>query len=226
MEPVLPRTSERHDHRKSMHQETQVWPSQAPDAEGVEQVLRLAYAILVSDEVLNYMESAREAKGTARQEASAKPVRHDKKGEHSMSTEENKATGSRMLDEVIVGGNLALMDELIASDFVNHNVVGTGEESSSVGVENFRQEIRALRLAFPDLALSVIQLLADGDKIIAHLRVQATHLGEFGRIPATGRRIDVPSITIIRMANGKFAERWNLVDRYGLLQQLGVIASQ
>jgi steroid delta-isomerase-like uncharacterized protein len=137
-----------------------------------------------------------------------------------MSTEENKAIMQRMLDEVVVGGKLELMDELIAPDFVNHNVVGTGETSSSVGVENFRQEIKALRAAFPDLALKVIHLLADGDMVIAHLRGQGTHLGEFSGIPATGNRIDVPSITIVRMAQGKFAERWNLVDRYGILQQL------
>jgi steroid delta-isomerase-like uncharacterized protein len=143
-----------------------------------------------------------------------------------MSTEENKVIMRRMLDEVLVGGDLDLMDELVAPDFINHNVVGTSQASSSVGVENFRLEIRALRSAFPDIAVEVIHLLADGDKVVAYLRGQGTHLGEFRGIPATGNRINVPSITIVRMANGKLAERWNLVDSYGLLQQLGVIPSQ
>jgi steroid delta-isomerase-like uncharacterized protein len=141
-------------------------------------------------------------------------------------TEGNKATFRRMLDEVIVGGNLDLMDELVNPDFVNHNVVGTAEASGSVGVENFRQEIRALRAGFPDIELDIIHLLADGDMVTVHVRGRGTHLGEFGGIPATGRRIDVPSITIVRFADGRFAERWNLVDRYGWLQQLGVISSQ
>ncbi|UCG12319.1 MAG: ester cyclase [Deltaproteobacteria bacterium] len=143
-----------------------------------------------------------------------------------MSKEENKAIMRRMLDEVIVGGNFDLMDELVASDFVNHNVVGTGETSSSVGIEAFRQELKALREAFPDLKLPIIHLLADGDKVIAHLRGQGTHLGQFGPIAATGKKVDIASMTIVRIANGKFAERWNLVDRYGMLQQLGVIPSQ
>ena len=143
-----------------------------------------------------------------------------------MSSEENKAIMRRMLDEVIVGGNLALMDELVAPDFVNHNVVGTAETSHSVGVEPFRQEIKALREAFPDLKIQIIHLLADGDKVIANLRGQGTHLGRFGPVPATGKKGDVVSMTIVRMANGKFVERWNLVDRYGMLQQLGVIPSQ
>jgi steroid delta-isomerase-like uncharacterized protein len=140
-----------------------------------------------------------------------------------MSAEENKAIMRRMLDEVIVGGNLALMDELVAPDFVNHNVVGTAETSSSVGVEPFRQEIKALREAFPDIRLLIIHLLTDGDKVIAHLRGRGTHLGQFGPIPATGKTVDVASMTIVRMENGKFAERWNLVDRHGMLQQLGLV---
>jgi predicted ester cyclase len=140
-----------------------------------------------------------------------------------MSAEENKAIMRRMLDEVIVGGNLDLMDELVAPDFVNHNVVGTGETSGSVGVEPFRQEIKGLREVFPDLKLPIIHLLADGDKVIAHLRGQGTHLGQFGPIPATGKKVDVASMTIVRMENGKFVERWNLVDRHGMLQQLGLI---
>jgi steroid delta-isomerase-like uncharacterized protein len=143
-----------------------------------------------------------------------------------MSSEENKTIMRRMLDEVIVGGNLDLMDELVAPDFVNHNVVGTGESSSSVGIEAFKNEIMALRTAFPDLKLTVVHLLADGDKVIANLRGQGTHLGPFGSIPATGRKVDVPSMTVVRFANRKFAERWNLVDRYSMLEQLGVIPSQ
>ena len=143
-----------------------------------------------------------------------------------MSAEENKVIMRRMLDEVIVGGNLELMDELVAPDFINHNVVGTAEASGSVGVENFKQEIRALRSAFPDIELNVVHLLAEGDKVIAHLRGKGTHLGNFGGIAPTGKRIDVASITIIRLANEKFAERWNLVDRYGMMQQLGLGPNQ
>ena len=70
-----------------------------------------------------------------------------------MSREENNAVIRRMLDEVIVGGNFDLMDELVAPDFVNHNEVGTGEASSSVGIEAFRQELKAQREAFPDLKI-------------------------------------------------------------------------
>ena len=141
-----------------------------------------------------------------------------------MSAEGNRTVFRRMLDEVIVGGNLSLMDDLVAHDFVNHNVVGTAEASAAVGVDTFREEIRALRSAVPDIALDVVHLLADGDYVTAHLRARGTQTGAFAGIPPTGNKVEVASMSIVRFVDGKFAERWNLVDRYGLLEQLGVIA--
>lgn len=142
-----------------------------------------------------------------------------------MSMENNKAPLRSMIYEVIVGCNLALMDELVAPDFVNHNVVGTGEDTYKEGVENFRQEIRAVRSAFSDVAMDIVHLLADGDYVIAHVRSRGTHTGAFGTIPPTGKKVENASISIVRFANGKLAERWNLVDLYGALQQVGVIPS-
>jgi steroid delta-isomerase-like uncharacterized protein len=143
-----------------------------------------------------------------------------------MSTEENKAILRRMVEEVICGGNLDLMGELVAPDFVNHHSIATGEASHSIGVENFRQEIMRLRSVFPDIAMTTIHLLADGDKVIEHFQVRGTHKGEFMGIPATGKKVEYSGITIGRVANGKLAERWNITDRYGLLQQLGATPSR
>ena len=138
-----------------------------------------------------------------------------------MSKEGNKAILRRMIKEVIVAGNLDLTDELVAPDFVNHNVEGTGA-SGSIGVESFRQELIALRSAVPDLAIDIVHLLADGDRVIAHQRSRGTYSGEFGGVPTTGKSIEVSSMTIVRIANGKLAERWNLFDTFGMLQQIGV----
>ncbi|HET6713084.1 MAG TPA: ester cyclase [Actinomycetota bacterium] len=104
-----------------------------------------------------------------------------------MSPEENKAMLRRMIHEVIVGGDLELMDQLVAPDFINHNVVGTGETSQALGVENFRQEILALRSALTDLAIDEVHVLADGDYVIAHVRGRGPHTGEFGGVPPTGK---------------------------------------
>jgi steroid delta-isomerase-like uncharacterized protein len=140
-----------------------------------------------------------------------------------MSLEENKAILRRAVEEVICGGNLDLMDELVAPDFVNHRSIATGEASHSVGIENFRQEIMRLRSVFPDIGMTTIHLLADGDKVVEHYQFRGTHRGEFMGVPATGKRVESSGITIARIANGKLAERWNSSDKYGILQQLGAV---
>ncbi|HSJ53240.1 MAG TPA: ester cyclase [Anaerolineae bacterium] len=143
-----------------------------------------------------------------------------------MSTEANKAIVRRMIHEVFAGGNLALLDELVAPNFVNHNVVGTGEASHSEGIENFREEIGAIHQAMPDVQYDIIHLLADGDYVISHVQGYGTYTGEFAGLAPTGQKIETRSISIIRLANGRYAERWNLVDRYGTMQQLGAIPGQ
>ncbi len=143
-----------------------------------------------------------------------------------MSAKENKAIVRRMTEEVLCGGNLTLMDELVAPDFVNHNLLATGEASHSVGVESYRQEAIGFRSVFPDIAVTIIHLLADGDKVVSHVQMRGTHKGEFMGIPATGKRVEWSAISILRLANGKIAERWNIADRYGLLRQLGAIPAR
>jgi steroid delta-isomerase-like uncharacterized protein len=131
--------------------------------------------------------------------------------------EQNKALLVRLLEEVVVGGDFELMDQLLAPDFVDHG------RSQAGGFETFRKEIQALHTAFPDMTLKILHLLAEGDTVVAHLESEGTHHGSFQGIRATGRRISLPSITIVRITNGKVAERWNVFDRYAHLQQLGVI---
>lgn len=143
-----------------------------------------------------------------------------------MSTEKNKTIVRRMTEEVLCGGNLDLMDELVANDFVNHNLLATGEPSQSTGVDSYRKEAIGFRSVFPDITVSIIHLLADGDKVISHIQMRGTHKKEFMGIPATNKRVVWSAISIVRLANGKIAERWNIADRYSLLQQLGVIPAR
>ena len=142
-----------------------------------------------------------------------------------MSTEENKIAVRRLTEEVLCGGNLGLADELVAPDFVNHNLLATGEESHSVGVKSYQQEVMGFRSVFPDITAAIIHLLADGDRVVSHAQMRGTHKGEFMGYPATGKKVEFSAISIVRLANGKLVERWNIADRYGLLQQLGAIPS-
>jgi predicted ester cyclase len=132
-----------------------------------------------------------------------------------------------MLEEVLIGGKLEVLDEIVAPDFLNHDALTTAVKTEQTGIETLRQEIAATRAAFPDASITTEDLIAEGDKVVVRARMNATHQGPFMGIPATGKRISgITAISINRVVNGKFVERWNLIDRLSLLQQLGLIPAK
>ena len=79
------------------------------------------------------------------------------------------------------------------------------------------------RNGFPDLAVSDVDLIAEGDKVVMRHVTTGTHQGDFMGIAATGRRISVNEIHIVRLADGKIVEHWGVEDNLGMMQQLGVV---
>jgi len=78
--------------------------------------------------------------------------------------------------------------------------------------------------AFPDVKVTVEELLADGDKVIARVSIRGTQQDAVGSIQPRGKPITVMAINIFRIANGRMVEHWGLADRLSALQQLGVVA--
>jgi steroid delta-isomerase-like uncharacterized protein len=118
--------------------------------------------------------------------------------------------------EAVNTGDLALLDKLVAPDYIEHS---EGFE----GVEPFRQQVTAFRAAFPDLHVSIEDLLTDGDRFASRTTVTGTHTGDLMGMPATGKRISVEAVDIGRVENGRAKERWGGLNMYALLTQLGVI---
>ena len=77
--------------------------------------------------------------------------------------------------------------------------------------------------AFPAPQLTLDEVMSQGDKVACHFTMRATHSGDFMGIPATGKEITLPGITILRYSGGKCVERWNQADLLGLMQQLGAV---
>jgi steroid delta-isomerase-like uncharacterized protein len=136
-----------------------------------------------------------------------------------MSMEENKALFRRFIEEIINQGNLAIVDELFGSDYIYH-APGSPEFRGPEGVNQF---VMMYRSAFPDLHLTVEDLIAEGDKVVTRWTMRGTHRGELMGIPATGKQVSVPGIVISRFANGKIVEEWENFDTLGLMQQLGLV---
>ena len=136
-----------------------------------------------------------------------------------MSVEENKADTRRAIKGFWNQGNMALLDEFWAPNYINHDP--TNPEVRDL--EGFKQWVIAARTAFPDLNVTIDDLIAEGDKVVTRWTVRGTHKGEFGKIPATGKKVTFTGITISRFVDGKTVESWWSDDDLGLMQQLGVI---
>jgi steroid delta-isomerase-like uncharacterized protein len=136
------------------------------------------------------------------------------------SAQENKAIVLRHWEEVVSKGNLDLIEEIFAPDFVAYEA-----DQDIRGPEGVRQFLLMLRAAFPDLQVTVEDVLAEGDKVVQRWSGHGSHEGELMGLPPSGKRISVAGITISRFEGGKVAEEWELYDMMGMMQQLGALPS-
>lgn len=134
-----------------------------------------------------------------------------------MSIEENKAVVLRFNKEVIEGKNVQIMDEIFDPEFVNR----TARPGFPTGAEGMRQTLSDfLWKTFSDLKIEILDQIGEGDKVTTRKIIHGTHTGEFLGKPATGKRIGIPIIDIVRLRNGKYLEHWNIIDIYNVLLQI------
>lgn len=138
-----------------------------------------------------------------------------------MSADANKALVNRVFDEVFNQKNLAVADELIASDYVLHDPANPHFRG---GLEGYKQFQSAYFRAFPDAHLIVNDQVASGDEVATRWVTHGTQTGDLPGIPAAGKQVTVTGITISRISNGKIAEDWQDWDQLGMLRQLGVLS--
>ena len=133
-----------------------------------------------------------------------------------MGAEENKAVVRRLVDEFLNKRNVDVVDEIFAEDFVDHQggLAPTGDRAS------VKQFVEAITAAFPDVRFEIDHLVAEDDRVFALVSVQGTHTGDFQGVAATGRPIAFAGMTVMRLADGKIAERWNITDFAGLMRQI------
>jgi len=131
-------------------------------------------------------------------------------------SEQDKALVRRLFDEVVNKGNLDVIQELVASEHLAHH----GDEEHQ-GIEGFRRGVADMRSWFPDLHCAIEELIAEDDRVAAHVTFSGTHTGELGGIAPTGKQVRFTETVIIRIAGGKWAEDWSDADALGMLTQLG-----
>jgi predicted ester cyclase len=121
----------------------------------------------------------------------------------------NKKIVRRLINQVLNGGHLEVIDELYAPELA----------------PAAKRWITPFRASFPDVHMEIVELIAEGDKVVGRFTCSATHLGQWlGQAP-TGRRFErVDEVGIFRLRDGRIADAWSLEDTLGRLRQLGLTA--
>ena len=121
--------------------------------------------------------------------------------------EHNKATVRRLIEEVLNGGRLEVIDELYAPELA----------------PTARRWITPFRASFPDVRMEVVELIGEGDMVVGRFTCSAAHLGAWLGHAPTGRRFErVDEVSIFRLRDGRIIHMWSLEDTLGRLEQLGL----
>ena len=118
--------------------------------------------------------------------------------------DDNKALLQGVYDELFSGGKIEVIDELVAEDMVEHEEF-PGLTPDREGVKQF---VRLLRDDFSDIRFTPEDMIAEGDRVVARIRITGTHRGEFAGIAATNKTVDLQAIDILRFQDGKAVEHW------------------
>jgi len=136
-----------------------------------------------------------------------------------MSTQQNKTLVRRFYEE-IDKGNIAILDELVAADYIDHNPPPL--PGLKKGREGLKQAFELFLKATPGRHVIEDQI-AEGDKVVTRLTSIGTHDGDLPGAPRTGNEIKMTSITIHRIKDGKLVEKWSDKDTLTFLRQIGVL---
>jgi predicted ester cyclase len=151
------------------------------------------------------------------------PLPHDTARRHTGSVEENRALVRRFWEEASRRGLHAVLEEFLTPDVVSHPP-RSASPAPVRGLEAWKRFTAAQFGAFPDLAVTVEDLVAEGDTVGARVGARGTHAGELMGIPPTGRQVAFTGMEVFRITDGKIVEQWGEFDALGLLQQLGVMS--
>jgi steroid delta-isomerase-like uncharacterized protein len=133
-----------------------------------------------------------------------------------MSIEDNKNL-VRRYQEAYNAEDYAALAEVLAADVHTPNIARV----MPPGLEGAIAVHKTTLLGMPDYRTIIEDLIAEGDKVVARVTITGTHTGDFWGVPATGRRINLTAIYIVRIADGKIVEHWGEENGIKVFRQLG-----
>ncbi len=135
-------------------------------------------------------------------------------------SQDNATIGRSWFEQVWNQRNVDAADQLAASDCKAH---GHAPDDQVVGIPEFKNFARGVLAAFPDIKIVVEETISEGDRSVIRWRADMTHSAVFAGAPASGKKVTVRGISLMRFENGKIAEAWDNWDQLGLLTQIGAL---
>lgn len=126
----------------------------------------------------------------------------------------------RFIEEAFNEGDLAVLDEILAEDYIGHTSTRAEDLQGRGAIKEY---IEGTRSAFPDIELDLEHLVADGEMVASHWTATGTHEGELMGIEPTGNSYEAAGMEITRVEAGRIVEHWHVGDELGMLQQLGIV---
>jgi steroid delta-isomerase-like uncharacterized protein len=135
-------------------------------------------------------------------------------------SENNKAIVRRLIEEFWNKGNQSLAEQFFAPTYTHHDA---STPDFGQGPESEKKRANLYRTAFPDLRLTIQDIIAEGETVMTRWSCQGTHKGDLNGIAPTGKQINISGVTIVRFSNSKMVEGYVNWDALGMMQQLGVV---
>ncbi len=138
---------------------------------------------------------------------------------HHDTTMKNKELVLGFYKDILNDKKLDKLKDYFTEDVVDHDPM----MGDLVGLAKVRESMTDFLKGFPDLKVEVLRSAAEGDLVFVHIRMTGTNSGAMMGMPATGKKIDVNAIDIIRVKDGKCAEHWMETNSIAMMQQLGLM---
>ena len=135
-------------------------------------------------------------------------------------TAKNKASMQKFADEVINKHNPAMVDSLCTSDFVEHTPDPMQKDKGREGLKKSMAEFIA---AYPDISVKTNFMVADSNTVVSHFTMTGTNTGSMMGMPATGKKMTVDGVDIVKFKDGKGIEHWGYMEEMKWMQQMGMM---
>lgn len=134
-------------------------------------------------------------------------------------SDENKTLAQRFYNEIMNSHNLADVKSFVTNDFIDHN---PSPGHTGKGLDDLTAQLNEMLTAIPDFRMTVDLIVAEEDTVVSYLTMTGTNTGPFGNMPASNKPVKFNGIDIVRIKDGKAAERWGVFDNLSFMSQMGM----